>query len=71
MGARVIRLFTPLPVRLWLAVRIAYLQWRISEAEKDIAYEAKSLWPRLQQMDAWRQDIGAWRVQILILENRA
>ena len=69
MAARVIRLRTPLAVRLLRAMRIAYLAWRIREAEADIAYESKSLWPRQQQMDAWRHDIGVWRVQILTLES--
>lgn len=69
MAARVIRLWTAPHVRLWRTARIAWLRYRIREAREDIKHELSSLWPREKQIEAWRSDIGAWEVEILVLEN--
>lgn len=69
MPARVIRLHTPPHVRLLRALRIAWLRRRVAWAREDIRHEESSLWPRTKQIAAWRSDIGAWEVEILMLEN--
>jgi hypothetical protein len=52
---------------LWRAARIAWLRYRVREARRDAAYEATSLWPREDQIRAWRKDAAAWECEILAL----
>lgn len=59
--------------RAWRALvregRIVWLRYRIRQAEQDIRYEAGSIAPNIDQINAWRRDAGAWRVEVLTLEN--
>lgn len=81
MPARVIRLYTPAPARLWQAVRgyvswcrrrahVAYLNWRIKHARKDIEYLLTDPWHDPRQIRVHERQINVWEVQILTLENQ-
>lgn len=66
---RVISLWTPWPLRLWRAARIAYLRFLLWSVKADLKYESESDWPNVDQLALYRRSAQALRVQITLLEN--
>jgi hypothetical protein len=61
---------TPLWRRVWIAVQIAFIRWRIASDEAYLAELAREGITAGANLQAWRDELAAQRVKLAVLEQQ-